>query len=116
VSTTGNLQARLDTIGHEPLFVPQSQRIEELFASLRSKKLHFAIVVGEYGVIRGVVTLEDLLEEPVGEIYDESDIAHVVVNRVSDHEIVVDGAAELRDVEEFFAVDLPGKPTDSVSL
>ncbi|MGD2076336.1 MAG: hemolysin family protein [Gammaproteobacteria bacterium] len=115
-AATGNLQARLDAIAHEPLFVPQSQSIEELFASLRAKKLHFAIVVDEYGVIRGVVTLEDLLEELVGEIYDETDIAPVVVNRVSDDEIVVDGAAELRVVEEFFGLDLPGKPTDSVSL
>ncbi len=112
----GRMEARLDEIGHEPLFVPQSQTIEELFAALRVKKLHFAIVVDEYGVIRGVVTLEDLLEELVGEIYDESDVAPVSVSRVSADEVIVDGAAELRVVEEFFGLDLPGKPTDTVSL
>jgi CBS domain containing-hemolysin-like protein len=110
------MQARLDAIAHEPLFVPQYQKIDELFSELRSRKLHSAIVVDEYGTVRGIVTLEDLLEELVGEIYDESDATPVLASVVSDNELLVDGAAELRVVEEFFALDLPGKPTDTVSL
>jgi magnesium and cobalt exporter, CNNM family len=109
-------QARLDEIAHEPLFVPQYQKIDELFSDLRRRKLHSAIVVDEYGTVRGIVTLEDLLEELVGEIYDESDTAPLLASPVSDNEVMVDGAAELRVVEEFFALDLPGKPTDTVSL
>ncbi len=61
------MQARLDEIAHEPFFVPQYQKIDELFSELRSRKLQCAIVVDEYGTVRGIVTLEDL----VGEIYDE---------------------------------------------
>jgi CBS domain containing-hemolysin-like protein len=110
------IQSRLDAIAHEPFFVPQYQKINELFSELRRKKLHSAIVVDEYGTVRGIVTLEDLLEELVGEIYDESDTAPQLAKPVSDNEIQVDGAAELRVVEEFFALDLPGKPTDTVSL
>ena len=108
--------ARLEEIAHEALFVFQYEAIDELFSRLLRKKRHLAIVVDEYGVIRGIVTLEDLLEELVGEIYDESDIAPVVTAQVSDNELSVDGSAELRVVEEFFDRDLPGKPTDTVNF
>ncbi len=112
----GREDARLDEIAHEPLFVSQYQAIDELFSGLLLKKRHLAIVVDEYGVIRGIVTLEDLLEELVGEIYDESDIAPMVSTQVSENELAVDGSAELRVVEESFDMDLPGKPTDSVNF
>ena len=65
---------------------------------------------------RRPVLVEDLLEELVGEIYDESDIAPVVPTQVSENELSVDGSAELRVVEESFDVDLPGKPTDTVNF
>lgn len=112
----GQMDARLDEIAHEPLFVPQFQKIDELFSLLRHKSMHLAIVVDEYGTVRGIVTLEDLLEELVGEIYDESDKTRALARTISDDEILVDGAAELRVVEEFFDRDLPGKPTDTVNL
>ncbi|MHC4216764.1 MAG: hemolysin family protein [Planctomycetota bacterium] len=108
--------ARLDEIAHEPLFVTQYQAIDELFSRLLLKKRHLAVVVDEYGIIRGIVTLEDLLEELVGEIYDESDIAPMVPTQVSENELSVEGSAELRVVEESFDMDLPGKPTDTVNL
>jgi CBS domain containing-hemolysin-like protein len=113
---TGRGDSRLDEIAHEPVFVPQYQAIDELFTRLLRKKRHLAIVVDEFGVVRGIVTLEDLLEELVGEIYDESDLAPSEVIQVAENELAVDGSAELRVVEEFFGLDLPGKPTDSVSL
>lgn len=112
----GREDARLDEIAHEPLFVSQYQLIDELFARLLHRKRHFAIVVDEYGVIRGIVTLEDLLEELVGEIYDESDIAPMLPTQVSENELAVDGWAELRVIEEYFDMDLPGKPTDAINF
>jgi len=96
--------------------VPQYQDIDDLFAMLRQRNRHMAIVVDEYGEERGIVTLEDLLEELVGEIYDESDITPQEVSRVSGNDILVEGGAELRVLEDFFSLDLPGKPTDTVSL
>ncbi|MDH3638755.1 MAG: hemolysin family protein [Gammaproteobacteria bacterium] len=108
--------ARLDEIAHDSLFVPQYQPIDKLFGKLLQKRRHLAIVVDEFGGVRGIVTLEDLIEELVGEIYDESDITPSVATRVSESELAVDGAAELRVVEEFFDLDLPGKPTDTVNL
>jgi CBS domain containing-hemolysin-like protein len=113
---SGRSEARLDEIAHTPVFVSQYQNIAELFALFLHKKRHLAIVVDEYGVLRGIVTLEDLLEELVGEIYDESDLAPSVATPVSENELAVDGSAELRVVEDFFSLDLPGKPTDTVSL
>ena len=110
------MDMRLDSIAHEPLFVPQYQDIDDLFATFRRRNRHLAIVVDEYGEERGIVTLEDLLEELVGEIYDESDITPHEVSSVSGNEIIVEGGTELRVLEEFFSLDLPGKPTDTVSL
>jgi len=115
-SAHGQMEERLVNIAHELLFVPQYQVINDLFATFRRRNRVFSIVVDEYGDVRGVVTLEDLLEELVGEIYDESDAMPLEVDSVSGHEIIVQGSTELRDVEDFFDIDLPGKPTDTVSL
>jgi CBS domain containing-hemolysin-like protein len=71
--------------------------------------------VDEHGSMQGVVTLEDLLEELVGEIYDESDEDREEYMEIEPGEIVVDGGAELRVVEQYFGRDLPGKPTDTVN-
>ena len=60
-------------IGRIPLFVPDNQKIDQLLSVLRKNKQHMAVVVDETGYLQGVVTLEDLLEELVGEIYDELD-------------------------------------------
>lgn len=111
-----NLDTQLADIAHEPLYVSQYQAIDELFAQMRREKRIFAIVVDEYGVVRGIASLEDLLEELVGEIYDESDVAPSVATGADENELVIEGAAELRVVEHYFDLDLPGKPTDTVSL
>ena len=115
-SANGQLDVRLDKIAHDPIFVSQYQDIDDLFSLFRRRNRHFSIVVDEYGEVRGVATLEDLLEELVGEIYDESDIAPHAMNNISGNEIIVEGSAELRLVEEFFDIDIPGKPTDTISL
>jgi len=106
----------LETIAHEPLYVPQYLAIDDLFAKFRRRSRIFAIVVDEFGDERGIVTLEDLMEELVGEIYDESDITPIAVEQISEHEIVIDGSAELRVIESMLTLDLPGKPTDTVGL
>ncbi|MGD8619960.1 MAG: hemolysin family protein [Gammaproteobacteria bacterium] len=112
----GRYDARLDELGHEMLYVPQWQSIAQLFHQFRRASRHLASVVDEYGTVRGVVTMEDLMEELVGEIYDETDIAPEALTRISEDEISVDGTAELRVVEECFGIDLPGKPTDTVGF
>lgn len=124
-----HLRDLLDAIGHgeegeplmkiarDPLFVPQSQPIDELFAALRKSKRHLAMVVNEYGMLQGVVTLEDLLEELVGEIYDESDRMPETFRELETGVVVVGGITEMRTVADYFGFDEPPcKPTDTVSL
>jgi len=115
-SANGQMEERLGNIAHEPLFVSQYQAIDDLFATIRRSNRVFSIVVDEYGDVRGIATLEDLLEELVGEIYDESDVEPLEIDSISGSEIVAEGSTELRVVETFFDLDLPGKPTDTVSL
>jgi CBS domain containing-hemolysin-like protein len=115
-SANGEMEERLGNIAHTPVFVSQYQAIDDLFATFRRRNRVFSIVVDEYGEVRGIATLEDLLEELVGEIYDESDLKPLEVDSISGNEIVVEGSSELRVVEEFFDLDLPGKPTDTISL
>lgn len=111
----GKTDAQLKDIAHEAVFIPEYQPINELFAMLRKKQRHMAVVVDEYGTIRGIATLEDLMEELVGEIYDESDSAPEELSQVTQDTIQVAGTAEIRVVEEYFGIDLPGKPTDTIS-
>ncbi len=102
-------------MGRAPLFVPANQKIDGLLPMLRKRKQHMAVVVNDTGYLEGVVTLEDLIEEVVGEIYDESDEQPDHFTTLSDAEILVRGDVELRVVEDFFDIDLPGKPTDTIN-
>ncbi len=107
----------LQVIAREPFFVPQTQLVDELFSSLRQSNRHLALVVNEYGMFQGVVTLEDLIEELVGEIYDESDQAPEAIRELGDGAIMVGGMVEMRNIAEYYGLsEPPGKPTDTVSL
>jgi magnesium and cobalt exporter, CNNM family len=112
----GNMDALLSDISHDVEFVPQYQKINEVFATLRRRRQHLAVVVDEFGVLRGIVTLEDLIEELFGEIYDESDTAPQAIRKVSENEANVEGSMELRAVMEFFDMETSGKPTDTVNF
>ncbi|MCU7846278.1 MAG: hemolysin family protein [Candidatus Thiodiazotropha sp. (ex Monitilora ramsayi)] len=112
---TGNLDIEIDQLGQEPLFTPANTPIDELIRTLKTKSRHLAVVVDEHGAMVGVVSLEDLLEELVGEIYDETDEKPEDLMVLDDERVLVKGTAELRVVEEFFGLDIPGKPTDTIN-
>ena len=89
-----------------PVLVPESMTIDDLLHELQRRKVHIAIVLDEYGGTAGLVTIEDLLEEIVGEIQDEYDVEEPMVERLSDHEARVDGRADVDELLELFDLDL----------
>jgi len=102
------------SIARAPYFVPESKRTDELLADLRRDKVHLAIVVDEYGGTAGVVTVEDLVEEIVGEIADEYDPVEVDVLRISADEAIVDAGLPIDDLSELFGTAIEGEDFDTV--
>jgi CBS domain containing-hemolysin-like protein len=98
----------------EPSFVPETKKVSELFRELQEQKVHMAIVVDEFGGTAGLVTMEDLLEEIVGEIVDEYDEEEILVESVGNGVFVVDGRLLVDDLEEVVERDLPEGDWDTV--
>ncbi|MCI0418262.1 MAG: hemolysin family protein [Acidobacteria bacterium] len=96
--------ARIEAIRREILFIPELVNLETLLSMFLDKKCHMAIVVDEFGGTLGMVTLEDVLEELVGEIQDEFDQEQPLITQIQEKEYLVDGATPLHDVEEAFGV------------
>ena len=92
----------LRTLLRTPVFVPESMTVDDLLHELQRRKVHLAIVLDEYGGTAGLVTIEDLLEEIVGEIQDEYDDEEPLIVRLSDDEARVDGRAAVDDLAELF--------------
>lgn len=97
-----------------PFFVSENQKITSLLREFQSKNTHMAIVSDEFGSIRGLVTLEDVLEEIVGEIEDESDKHEELWQVIDDKTIIADGKVNLEEIEEFFHMEFPDGPYESV--
>ena len=91
-----------------PLFVPESMLVDDLLRSLQRRRVHIAIVLDEHGGTAGLVTIEDLLEEIVGEIQDEYDEEDPMIVPLGDHEARIDGRADVDDMLEHFDTDLDG--------
>ncbi len=92
---------------YEPYFIPESKKIDELLKELQVKKMHMAVVLDEYGSFAGIVTVEDMLEELVGEIMDEFDEEEPEVQEVEEGVFLVDARAWVDRVNEVLAIDLP---------
>lgn len=105
----------IKTIAHKPWFIPDSTDLLEQLQLFRQRKEHFALVVDEYGAWLGVVTLEDILEEIVGEIDDEHDISVQGVRIQPDHSIVIDGSVTIRDLNREFDWDLPDDSASTIA-
>ncbi len=97
---------RLRDIAHPPLFVPAGKTADDLMKQFQQEKRHMGIVVNEFGGVMGLVTLEDLLEEVVGEIVDETDITEELIKRIGKNQILVHGRTEVRKVNDFLKVEL----------
>ncbi len=93
------------TIIRPPFFVPENKKIDDLLREFQYKKIHLAVVVDEYGGTSGIVTLEDVIEEIVGEINDEFDDDDLVYSKLDDNNFVFEGKAHLNDVYRIAGID-----------
>ena len=95
-----------------PVLVPESMTVDDLLHELQRRKVHIAIVLDEYGGTAGLVTIEDLLEEIVGEIQDEYDEEEPMIVRLSEDEARIDGRASVEDMAELFETQVPQEDED----
>lgn len=111
---SGDVRPSLRDIARPPYFVPETKRVDELLSDMRRDQVHMAIAVDEYGGTAGVVTVEDLLEEIVGEISDEYDVEDVDVQRVSDDQVIVDARLSIDDLNDLFGTEIGNEDFDTV--
>jgi CBS domain containing-hemolysin-like protein len=104
----------LSEIVREAHFVPESKRVADLLREMQKEKFHIALVTDEYGSVVGLITLEDLLEELVGEITDEYDTEEPELEQVADDVFRVDGKLSIDEVNELLDVELPDEEWDTV--
>ncbi len=109
-------EVKIADIVRQPVYVPEIKRISELLKELQEKHLHMAIVTDEFGGVAGLVTIEDIIEELVGEIQDEHDEEAAIVEKSGEKEYVLNALCSIDDINEFLPVAIPlGNDYDSVS-
>ena len=101
-----NKEVNLDSIMRDAKVVPETKRADSLLEEFKKDKSHLAVVIDEYGEICGLVTIEDILEELVGEIEDEHDIDDLDLIQVSEKEFIADAKIEIDEFEEKFEINL----------
>lgn len=109
----GNLD--IVKIAQKPWFVPDTTNLKDQLAAFLRRKVHFAVVVDEYGEVQGLVTLEDIIEEIVGDISDEHDLEIQGVRQEADGSIVVDGAVPIRDLNRALDWSLPDEEATTIA-
>jgi len=110
----GKDTVQLDTIMREPYFVPDSKKVSDLLREMQQRRVHIAIVLDEYGSTAGLVTIEDLLEEIVGEIADEYDREEPESEKVDADTFRVAGRMSIDDLNDLLEADLPHEEWDTV--
>ncbi len=106
---------QLKDILREVYYIPETKKVDELLQELQQRKVHIAVVVDEYGGIAGLVTIEDILEEIVGEIQDEYDREEAFMEVINDDEIIFNGRVDLDDVNHIMSLELPTDSSDTLA-
>jgi gliding motility-associated protein GldE len=103
----GKTQLKVKELMREAYFVPETKRVDELLREFQRNKIHMAIVLDEYGGTAGLVTLEDILEEIVGEIFDEYDFKEEArIEQIDENTWIADGKLDIDAVEEYFEIEI----------
>lgn len=103
------------SILHPPYFVPVNKNIDELFKTLQSSKNHMAILIDEYGGVSGIVSIEDLIEEVMGNIDDEYDEDEPSIEKIDSNTFIVPGMLSINDFNEHFNVEIKSETYDTMS-
>jgi len=103
------------SVAMKPWFVPETRPLDDLLRAFLRRKSHFALVVDEYGVLQGLVTLEDILEEIVGDITDEHDLDDEGLIRETDGSLIVPGAMTIRDLNRALDWQLPDDEATTIA-
>lgn len=109
-----NLEVNLEKIIRKPYFVPESKRIDSLLREFKRHHLHIAIAIDEYGGISGIVTMEDIIEEIVGDIQDEFDKENEDIITVNQNVWLCDARVDLDDLNEKIGANFPNEDFDSL--
>tara|TARA_B100000579_G_scaffold383315_1_gene353055 strand:- start:87 stop:728 length:642 start_codon:yes stop_codon:yes gene_type:complete len=102
-------------VAMEPYFVPETTTLDEQMKQFLKRKSHFALVVDEYGALRGLITLEDILEEIVGQISDEHDVIEPQLKELKDKSIIVEGNMTIRDLNRYRDWNIPDEEANTVA-
>ncbi|HSX76170.1 MAG TPA: transporter associated domain-containing protein [Shinella sp.] len=105
----------ITSVAQKPWFVPDTTTLKEQLAAFLRRKEHFATVVDEYGEVQGLVTLQDILKEIVGDISDEKDVDMQGVRQEADGSLVVDGGVTIRDLNRAFDWNLPDEEATTIA-
>ena len=104
----------ISSIMRKPYMVPETKNINDLLKELQSTKNHMAILIDEYGGFSGIVTLEDLIEEVIGEISDEYDDNSSRIKKVDDKTYIVDGLLTIAEINKYLDLDLQSDVIDTI--
>ncbi len=113
--STKSKNSKVKNIMKEAYYVPETKQVNELFGEMRKHKKQIAIVIDEYGGTSGIVTMEDILEEIVGEIYDEYDEVENKYEKLDDNTYILDGNISIYDLEKVLNITIPEGEYDTLS-
>ncbi|MDG2355086.1 MAG: HlyC/CorC family transporter [Paracoccaceae bacterium] len=120
ISSTGRKKFDIDTfdimkVAMKPYFIPETTTLDLQMRQFLKRKAHFALVVDEYGDLRGLITLEDIIEEIIGEITDEHDVDVDQMVGTSDGNVIVDGGMSIRDLNRAYDWSLPDNEANTIA-
>lgn len=111
---TNGEQIRIDQLLRKPYFVPESKRLDGLLREMKRRRVHIAVAVDEYGGVSGLVCMEDIIEEIVGDIQDEFDNEREDLLEIGEHVYLCDARINIEDLEETIGISLPDDDYDTL--
>ena len=113
-SDSNNTDLKLDTVTRKPFFVPESKKLDSLLIEFKRKKVHIAVAVDEYGGVSGIVCMEDIIEEIVGEIQDEFDNEDDEILEIGDGVYLCDARMNIEDLNQEINTDIPAEDFETL--